>query len=89
MILSGEKKEEYREFKDFWVNRLCDQSKIYKINSYSHFKEFDTITFSNGYSKDRDQFVIELKGIEIKKGNANWGAVEGEKYFVLSLGKIL
>lgn len=52
------------------------------------FEDFDTITFSNGYSKNRDQFVIEFKGIEIREGNPKWGAEEGEKYFVLKLGKL-
>ena len=51
-------------------------------------KDYKTITFSNGYAKDRDQFVIELKGIEIKEGNPDWGAEAGKKYFVLHLGHV-
>lgn len=53
------------------------------------FKNFDTITFSNGYAKDHDQFEIELKGISIGEGNPDWGAIPGKKYFVLELGEIL
>lgn len=54
-------------------------------------KEFDTITFSNGYSTERPQFEIELKlkGIEIREGKPEWGAEPGKRYFVLKLGKIL
>lgn len=51
--------------------------------------DFDTVTFSNGYAKDRDQFVIELKGIEITTGEMVWGAQLRRKYFVLKLGEIL
>jgi len=51
--------------------------------------EFDTITFSNGYAKDRDQFIVKFEGIEIKEGKAEWGAEPGKKYFVLKLGKTI
>jgi len=115
MILSGEKKEEYRDIKLHWARQLL--FRIYGPPNFNQhyqwawinlidgdyecqgwniatggapiFKEFDTITFSNGYSKDRDSFVIELKDIEIKEGNPKWGAVPGEKYFCLKLGNIL
>ena len=53
------------------------------------FKHFDTITFSNGYAKDRPQFEIEFKGIKIGEGNPDWGAEPGKKYFVLKLGNII
>lgn len=52
-------------------------------------KKFDTITFSNGYRKGRDQFVIELKGIKIDTGKASWGASVGVFYIVLELGRII
>ena len=53
------------------------------------FKKFNTITFSNGFAKDRDQFQIQLKGIEIGEGKPEWGATPGVKYFVLKLGKVI
>lgn len=53
------------------------------------FIDFDTITFSNGYAKNRRQFVIELKEIRIGIGNPKWGADEHQKYFVLELGDII
>lgn len=56
---------------------------------HKFLKQFDTITFSNGYSPDRLQIIIEFKGLEIKEGNPEWGAEAGEKYFVLKLGKII
>ena len=81
MILSGEKKEEYRELSDYWKFR------------FEHLKSLDTptktITFSNGYRKDRDQFVIKLKSIWIAKGKEKWGAEPDKLYFVLKLGEII
>ena len=79
MILSGEKKEEYRELTDYWKTRM----KNVRINGV------DTITFSNGYAKDRPQMVVELKYISIRAGLKEWGAEPGKKYFVIHLGKIL
>ena len=80
LIYQGIKKEEYRELKKYWKDRLViDQTLLV----------FDTITFSNGYRKDRDQFVIEHLSTEIKTGNPEWGAENGKEYFVLGLGKII
>ena len=75
MIKSGEKMEEYREMKPYWHDRL--------------FKGFDTITFSNGYAKDRDQFVIKLLSIHQSTGLMEWGAERGVTYLVLRLGEIV
>lgn len=103
MVLSGDKKEEYREIKDYWVSRFVAAIWTDKLNSDSHKEaikkgeykriswhdDYDTITFSNGYSKKRKQFVIEFKGIEINKGIERWGGKRNKKYFVINLGKII
>jgi len=78
MIKSGEKKEEYREIKPFWTKRFN--------NIRCSSEPTKTVTFSNGYHKDRDQFVIELKAIYIRHGRLDWGAEEDTNYFVLKLG---
>jgi len=57
------------------------------ILNHDLIKYFDNIIFSNGYAKDRPQFKIECKGIEIKEGCKEWGAIPGQKYFVIKLGK--
>jgi len=84
MILSGEKTEEYREIKNYWVNRLGIYVGINKIKM-----PFDSIIFSNGYAKNRDQFKIELKSIRMAEGKEEWGAEEKKEYFVLELGEII
>lgn len=52
-------------------------------------RKFDTITFSNGFSKNRPQFTIKLKNINIGKGLSKWGAVKDKHYFCLELGEII
>jgi hypothetical protein len=78
MILSGEKKEEYREIKVFWEKRLkCDD-----------LNEYDFITFTNGYQPTSPRFTIECKGIKIGKGVKDWGGTEKD-VFIISLGNIV
>ena len=75
MIASGEKKEEYREIKPYWISRLN--------------KEFDVVEFRNGYAKNAPRLTIELKGIRRDVGNPDWGARSTVVVYVLSLGKII
>jgi len=55
------------------------------------FKEFNTITFSNGMKPIEilPRFEIELKGIEIDFGVSEWGAKDHTKYFVIKLGTVI
>lgn len=78
MILSGEKKEEYRENKPYWINRL----KNWKY-------EYSKIEFRNGYGKHVPMMQVELKNICFGEGYIKWGAKEGNQYLVIQLGKIL
>jgi hypothetical protein len=103
MILSGEKKEEYRDLTIFWDQRFtykicCDSAldettgKTWLFNIDIEdvvWKQFDTVTFSNGMAKNAPRFVIEFKGFEIRIGKPEWGAVEYVEYFVLKLGDII
>lgn len=45
MIASGEKKEEYREVKEFYIKRLYN---LYGTVSESHFKHYDAVRFHRG-----------------------------------------
>jgi hypothetical protein len=53
------------------------------------WKQYDSITFSNGYKKNRKQFCIEFSGVEIGEGKLEWGAEKGKQYFKLALGEIM
>lgn len=75
MIASGEKTTEYRQTSEYWEKRL--------------FKKYDTITFSNGYSKNRRQIIIQFEGIGMGTGRLDWGATSGVCYYKIRLGKII
>jgi hypothetical protein len=95
MILSGKKKEEYREVKDYWMKRLvgingCGTSYNFTIlnNRENKCKEFDYIIFKNGYSKNARTMKIECEGITVNQGRREWGA-PNYRVFVIKLGKII
>lgn len=95
MILSGEKKEEYREVKDYWMKRLagiqgCGTSYNFTLlcNAENKCKDYDIIVFKNGYSKDAPTIVIECKGIQVKEGRKQWGA-PNYRVFAIKLGEII
>lgn len=79
MIASGEKKEEYREMKLYWINRLVEYEWYYEG---TQFYDFDIIVFKNGYDTNAPKIVVECLG------NPEWGAPK-ENVFIIKLGKIL
>lgn len=90
-IKSGEKLEEYREIKDYWAVRMCHDYFFYDgvdliVNS---FTTFNYVLFINGYGADKPRIWVECKGISIGTGRVEWGAVEGVKYLVTKLGRVL
>lgn len=80
MILSGDKKEEYREIKGYWEKRLFEGGEP---------RRFDRIEFVNGYSPDSPRFEVEYLGVSVRQGREEWGAEKGKEYFVLKLGKVI
>jgi len=75
MIASGEKKEEYREIKKYWIDRF-------------EGNEYDVIKFRHGYAKNAPTMIVELKNIFIGRGQSEWGAPD-ERVYILELGDIL
>lgn len=102
MILSGEKTEEYREIKIYWIIRLVSAIFIDEIH-FNHWREnlpqhitlqhvvnnFDTITFKNGYQKNAPEMVVEFKGIDIGEAYAAWSDNWQGDVFRIKLGEIL
>lgn len=92
MILSGEKKEEYREIKEYWIRRLfVNWREYFQLQEKGKFKvaAFDRIIFRNGYNPDSPKLEIECTGIEIGYGLQAWGASPNVKYFVIKLGSLI
>lgn len=80
MIVSGEKKEEYREIKPYWTKRL---------KNFMARQVFDVVEFRNGYSKNAPKIMIETPRIKMDFGKEEWGAEVGKVYYVIELGNIL
>ena len=67
MILSGEKKEEYREIKPYWTTRF---KRVFPFNFigrpiYGYERE---VIFKNGYRKDAPSFVAKCT-LSVGTGN--------------------
>lgn len=80
MIVSGEKKEEYREIKPYYDQRLgyltVGTGKV------------STIVFRNGYSHNSPSVKCKCS-ILIDKGIKEWGAEENIEYYVIKIIEIL
>lgn len=84
MIASGEKKEEYRDYKDYWHNRLK-----YLRDGNWHFKNYDFVEFRNGYKKDAPKVTVKFLWCLHWVGKEEWGAEKGKWYYVIKLGEII
>lgn len=76
MILSGEKKEEYRDIKPYWDTRLNN-------------KRFTQVYFKNGYGPTRPWMIVEIKEHLTGFGKVEWGAPLSVPVHILRLGNIL
>lgn len=88
MIASGEKKEEYREHKEFWIKRIekWQDSRISELILHLE-KKIAVIAFSSGYRK-ADLFFV-CNRILIREGTPKypeWGE-PNVRHFVLGLGE--
>lgn len=85
MILSGEKKEEYREIKPYYTTRL---SKIFNMVDDIPLDMAETqIRFTNGYGYKVPAFIADCH-LEKRTGRTEWGAEPGKEYYVLVIEKI-
>lgn len=83
MIESGFKKEEYREYKPFWIKRLMGFMEYCGVKEY-YFKDYTHVCFSYGYTKRTMTFEIESKSIGF--GKQEWGAPSDKEVFIIKLG---
>lgn len=79
MILSGEKKEEYREIKPYYDVRFRN---VWGYPAY--WGNPQRVMFRNGYSKNSPAIIVDCR-LSIKTGKVEWGAEPNKKYFVLSI----
>ena len=73
MIISGEKKEEYREIKPYYTSRFCKKPSV--------------IIFRNGYSNKSPSVKCTVEIIR-GYGKEEWGAEPNKEYYVLKILEI-
>lgn len=88
MILSGEKKEEYREIKPYWTTRFENNLHMPILNMNYRYPVIESangiVIFQNGYQKNAPRikcFVELTQG----HGKEEWGAEPGKLYYVLKI----
>ena len=87
-ILKGEKKEEFRAFTDFYMDRLC---LFNDAGDWVDVKKFDAVRFQLGYTKNAPQILVEFKEItlEVDEKDENEELNSENCNFVIHLGEIL
>lgn len=85
MILSREKKEEYREIKPYYTSRFMGNGLLLMDKTPNAWG--GKIIFRNGYSKRSPSFIATVK-LDIGTGKTEWGAEPGRKYYVLCIHNV-
>ena len=97
MILSGKKKEEYREFKPYWNSRVDKWQIANREIHTTVFLEVDfnsllPILFINGYGIKAPQFIGWCNGYSVRSTvmHKEWGegAYEGVGHYAFHISRI-
>mgnify|MGYP004471057497 CR=1 FL=1 len=89
MILSGKKKEEYREIKPYYISRFKNLFFMYPNSGFPMPGcSRQEILFRNGYSNNSPSFIAECT-LDIGEGEEEWGAEKGKEYYILKIEKIV
>lgn len=85
MIVSGEKKEEYREIKPYYTKRFQTINLLDKYGLPN--LGVQKVVFRNGYSANSRQALVDVS-IDIRTGKPEWGAEPEKEYYVLKIEHI-
>ena len=99
MIKAGIKKEEYREIKPYWTKRFTNYfGRLFNTNSekddfgempkWLWTKEKKIVRFRNGYGNNVPEIICECT-LKEGYGKKEWGAEMGERYYILTITRIL
>lgn len=79
LILSGEKREEYRKLSPYYTSRFQ--------NLFHGDTDEKEICFRNGYSSTSPS-VVAVCTVDIGEGREEWGAEPGKVYYRLHIKRI-
>lgn len=80
MILSGEKLEEYREYKPYYTRRFQHLWQGSLVGGDAPRE----ICFRNGYTSNSPSFIAKVS-LSVGTGREEWGAEPGKEYYVLRI----
>ena len=83
MILSGEKKEEYRARNDYYYSRFK------KIVDKIQQGEEQYILLRNGYSHNSPTLKVKVENILLGGGQKEWGYIGPEMCFIIKIGEVI
>ena len=88
MILSGEKKEEYRDYGEYWLKRLSD---FFETDTPATpiFKQYDVVRFRHGYASKAPTIEIECLNVGEGVCKPEWSDNAQGTHIVIKLGSIL
>ena len=90
MIESGEKTEEYRETKHYWIKRILEGSAAQQTEltsvprQISKQTKYERVCFHRGYTNRT--MIFEIKDISVGVGKALWGAPIDKEVIIIKLG---
>lgn len=88
MIESGEKTEEYRETKHYWIKRILETAKQPELTSVvrqvSKQTKYERVCFHRGYTNRT--MIFKIKDVSIGIGKAPWGAPVDKEVIIIKLG---
>lgn len=96
MILSGEKRDEYREIKEYWTVRIIhwlgfqrgeSETVLELLKSQGTIKA-KPVVLQNGYGRKARQ-VETMCTLSIGTGKEEWGAEPGKEYYRFHIQNIL
>ncbi len=86
MIDCGEKLEEYREHKEYWVKRLTNGYETdFPIGTQYLFKPYTSVCFHRGYTSTKMEFKID--SMRLGYGCPELGAPNNRPVFIIKLGE--
>ena len=95
MIKSGEKKEEYREIKQYYDTRIGNALLGFPLQFCSKElverkmkEETIEVLFRNGYGIDAPEIWCKCR-LRIGQGKEEWGAEPGKEYYILEILEVL
>lgn len=90
LIASGEKTEEYREPKPYWIKRILDDSSSKLLGAasspllFSLRSKYERVCFHRGYTSQT--MIFEIKDVLYDMGKVAWGAPVSKAVIIIKLG---